>query len=229
MPPPCPIIFRRHTTYRGNTCLLSRTGYTGEDGVELTVAKDQGRHLWDELLAAGPSACGLGARDTLRLEAAMPLYGHELNEQIDPLQAGLSWAVKFDKGDFIGREALLKRKEDKGRAGRVGLEIEGKRIAREQAAVLAGGQKIGVVTSGTFAPTLEKVIAMAYLDAAHAAVGTPCEVDIRGKTCRPRWCRCRFTIEKTNPEQRRLLSLNYRRIPWTPKRFALPRPTNGPA
>ncbi len=177
-----PYYFSTHTTYRDNTCLLSRTGYTGEDGVELTVAKDQGRQLWDELISRGATACGLGARDTLRLEAAMPLYGHELTEGIDPLQAGLSWAVKFDKGEFVGREALLKRKEDKGRPVRVGLEIEGKRIAREQAVVLAGGQKIGTVTSGTFAPTLAKVIAMAYLDATHAATGTPCEVDIRGKT-----------------------------------------------
>jgi aminomethyltransferase len=111
----------------------------------------------------------------------MPLYGHELSEEIDPLQAGLVWAVKFDKGDFIGRLALLRRKEDASRPVRVGLEIEGKRIAREQAAVVAGGKKIGVVTSGTFAPTLEKVIAMAYVTPDHAAVGTGCEVDIRGK------------------------------------------------
>jgi aminomethyltransferase len=132
----------------------------------------------------------------LRLEAAMPLYGHELTEEIDPLQAGLGWAVKLDKGDFIGREAMLKNKENSNRPVRVGLEIEGKRIAREQAAVLASGQKIGVVTSGTFAPTLEKVIAMAYVDPAFAAVGSTCEVDIRGKSSPARVVRLPFYDRK---------------------------------
>jgi aminomethyltransferase len=177
-----PYYFATHTTYEGQPCLLSRTGYTGEDGVEFIVAKDQGPGLWTKLQSGGAIPCGLGARDTLRLEAAMPLYGHELTEEIDPLQAGLGWAVKLDKGDFIGREAMLKGKENSNRPLRVGLEIEGKRIAREQAAVLASGQKIGVVTSGTFAPTLEKVIAMAYVAPGFAAVGTVCEVDIRGKS-----------------------------------------------
>jgi aminomethyltransferase len=174
--------FSMRTTYQGKPCELSRTGYTGEDGVELIVARDQGPALWNELQSRGAVPCGLGARDTLRLEAAMPLYGHELSEEIDPLQAGLAWAVKFDKGDFIGREALLKRKEDKNRPVRVGLELEGKRIAREHAAVLAKGDKIGVVSSGTFAPTIEKAIAMAYVAPAHATPGAGCEVDIRGKT-----------------------------------------------
>jgi aminomethyltransferase len=177
-----PYYFSTQTSYQGKDCLLSRTGYTGEDGVELIVSAAQGPVLWNELRSRGAFPCGLGARDTLRLEAAMPLYGHELSEEIDPLQAGLGWAVKFDKGDFIGREALLKRKEDANRPVRVGLEIAGKRIAREQAAVLAGGEKIGGVTSGTFAPTLEKAIAMAYVGPAHASPGTVCEVDIRGKT-----------------------------------------------
>lgn len=173
--------FATHTTYQGKPCLLSRTGYTGEDGVELIVAREQALDLWKDLLARGVTPCGLGARDTLRLEAAMPLYGHELTEEIDPLQAGVGWAVKLDKGNFSGRDAIVKRKTDTERPVRVGLEIEGKRIAREQAAVSAGGLKIGVVTSGTFAPTLEKVIAMAYVDPAHAAPGSACEVDIRGK------------------------------------------------
>jgi aminomethyltransferase len=177
-----PYYFATHTTYEGQACMLSRTGYTGEDGVEFIVAKEQGAGLWKTLQSRGANPCGLGARDTLRLEAAMPLYGHELTEEIDPLQAGLGWAVKLDKGDFIGREAMLKGKANSNRPLRVGLEIEGKRIAREQATVLASGQKIGVVTSGTFAPTLEKVIAMAYVDPAFAAVGTVCEVDIRGKS-----------------------------------------------
>src|SRR5262249_54364889 len=94
------------TTYKGQPCAVSRTGYTGEDGFEFIVSAGQGRQLWEELLVNGAMPCGLGARDTLRLEAAMPLYGHELSEDIDPFQAGLAWAVKMDKGSFIGRDVL---------------------------------------------------------------------------------------------------------------------------
>jgi aminomethyltransferase len=169
------------TRYQGKGCVVSRTGYTGEDGLEFMVTAAQGVTLWEELVARGARPCGLGARDTLRLEAAMPLYGHELNEETDPLQAGLGWAVKLDKGEFIGREALLRRREDKALRRRVGLELEGKRIAREGAAVLLGGREVGRVTSGTFAPTLQKAVAMAYAEPAHTAPGTACEVDVRGK------------------------------------------------
>jgi aminomethyltransferase len=169
-------------TYHGKPCVVSRTGYTGEDGVEIMVNASQAVELWEELVARKARPCGLGARDTLRLEAAMPLYGHELNEDIDPLQAGLAWAVKFDKGDFIGRDALLQRKEDKSIRQRIGLELAGKRIAREGAAVLSEGREVGKVTSGTFAPTLTKSIAMAYVEPACTAVGTSLTVDIRGKT-----------------------------------------------
>lgn len=173
--------FATKTTWKGKPCVLSRTGYTGEDGVELTVPAAHGVELWQELIQRGARPCGLGARDTLRLEAAMPLYGHELSEEIDPLQAGLGWAVKLDKGDFLGREALLLRQQDTQRRLRVGLELEGKRIAREGATVLHNGQPIGIVTSGTFSPTFQKALAMAYVDPAHAVIGTPCAVDVRGK------------------------------------------------
>jgi aminomethyltransferase len=173
--------FAVNTTWQGRPCLLSRTGYTGEDGVELIVDAAHVVELWEELLRRGAKPCGLGARDTLRLEAAMPLYGHELNEDIDPLQAGLGWAVKFDKGDFLGREALLRRRQDAGRRVRVGLELEGKRIAREGAAVVADDRTVGVVTSGTFAPTLNRAIAMAYVEPAHSAVGSGLQADVRGK------------------------------------------------
>jgi aminomethyltransferase len=172
--------FATPTRYHNKNCIVSRTGYTGEDGFEFMVAADQGVTLWEELLGRGARPCGLGARDTLRLEAAMPLYGHELNEEIDPLQAGLGWAVKLGKGEFIGREALLRRKDDAGLRRRVGLELDGKRIAREGAPVLSGGAEVGRVTSGTFAPTLDRSIAMAYVDPALAA-GAACEVDIRGR------------------------------------------------
>lgn len=167
-------------TYRGQPCVVSRTGYTGEDGIEVILARGQGVELWEDLLARGAKPCGLGARDTLRLEAAMPLYGHELSEEIDPLQAGLAWAVKLDKGDFLGRDALLRRREQKMRQ-RVGLELEGRRLAREGAAVLHSGGEVGKVTSGTFAPTLNKAIAMAYVAPELTSVGAHLNVDVRGK------------------------------------------------
>jgi aminomethyltransferase len=169
------------TNYRGQACVLSRTGYTGEDGFEIMIRAVAAVELWEELVKRGAKPCGLGARDTLRLEAAMPLYGHELTEETDPFQAGLGWAAKLDKGDFIGREALLRRRDDLSLRRRVGLELQGKRIAREGAAVLLGGREIGRVTSGTFSPTLQKSIAMAYVNPAHTKAGTTCEVDVRGK------------------------------------------------
>jgi len=173
--------FATPTTYQGKPCVVSRTGYTGEDGVEYMVAAGQGLQLWEELLRRGAKPCGLGARDTLRLEAAMPLYGHELSEEIDPFQAGLSWAVKLDIGDFHGREALLVRRQDAKLKHRVGLELQGKRIAREGAKILAKGKEIGSVSSGTFGPTVNKSIAMAYLEPAYKEPGTLVEIDIRGK------------------------------------------------
>src|SRR5262249_44880373 len=116
------------TNYRGKPCVVSRTGYTGEDGLEFIVSRDLGVALWEDLISKGAVPCGLGARDTLRLEAAMPLYGHELTEEINPFEAGLAWAVKLQKGDFVGRGALLLAREQVGRSGkqRVGLELEGR-------------------------------------------------------------------------------------------------------
>jgi len=126
-------------------------------------------------------ACGLGCRDTLRLEAGMPLYGHELDEQTDPYTAGLGFAVKPDACEFIGREAVMAARERVDRKRRVGLDLEGRRIGREGAEVFSGETAVGEVTSGTFSPTLERVIAMAYVEPAVAEVGTLLEVDIRGK------------------------------------------------
>jgi aminomethyltransferase len=169
------------TRYCGQGCVVSRTGYTGEEGVEIMLGAAYAVALCDELVARGVRPCGLGARDTLRLEAAMPLYGHELTEEIDPLQAGLGWAVKLDKGPFIGREALLRRQQDKGRPVRVGLELEGKRIAREGAPVLHEGRQVGTVSTGTFGPTLQKAVAMAYVEPGLASAGTALAVDVRGR------------------------------------------------
>jgi aminomethyltransferase len=173
------------TTVTGQRAVVSRTGYTGEDGFEITVPAAAGVHLWETLMAAGAAQgllpAGLGCRDTLRLEAAMPLYGHELDESIDPFTAGLSFGVKLDGADFIGKQALIAAKARSDRPVRVGLQLESRRIAREGALLFDGETQIGRVTSGTFSPTLEKSIAMAYIDRAHSSPGSRIEVDIRGK------------------------------------------------
>jgi aminomethyltransferase len=163
--------------------VISRTGYTGEDGFELMIAAAQAERVWSALLESGRVRgilpCGLGARDTLRLEAGMPLYGHELSEAINPYAAGVGWAVKLNKGDFVGREALRGLKAHPGPA-RVGLRLEGKRIARQGSAVLRDGRTVGTVTSGTFAPTLGQSLAMALIDPAAAGIGTRLTVAVRG-------------------------------------------------
>jgi aminomethyltransferase len=161
--------------------VISRTGYTGEDGFELMIPAGQAVRVWEALLDASRAIvpCGLGARDTLRFEAAMPLYGHDLSETINPYSAGVGWAVKLEKGDFVGREALRRRKEQPGQT-RVGLRLEGKRIARQGSAVLRDGQAAGTVTSGTFAPSLGQSLAMALVDPSAAAPGTALTVDVRG-------------------------------------------------
>lgn len=170
--------YATHTRYRDQRCMVSRTGYTGEDGFEVSVPNALAVPLWEELIGRGAVACGLGARDTLRLEAAMPLYGHELSEQIDPISAGLGWAVKLDKGEFVGRQALAELPE--GRPVRVGLELAGKRAAREGAEVFIDGSALGAVTSGSFVPHLQKSIAMAYVPKLYAAPGTPVVIDLKG-------------------------------------------------
>lgn len=165
--------------YHNEGCVVSRTGYTGEDGFEIIVPNSLGVTLWEEFIQRGALPCGLGARDTLRLEAAMPLYGHELNETIDPIAAGLGWAVKFDKGEFLGRDPMYNA--DSGRSLRIGLELDGKRAAREGSAILStDGTAVGVVTSGSFVPHLQKSIAMGYVPLAQAAVGTSLLIDLRG-------------------------------------------------
>ncbi|MEU3901026.1 glycine cleavage system aminomethyltransferase GcvT [Streptomyces sp. NPDC045251] len=176
-------------TVAGVPALIARTGYTGEDGFELFVKPEHAVELWQALAKAGEGAglapCGLSCRDTLRLEAGMPLYGNELTTALTPFDAGLGRVVKFEKeGDFVGRAALTEAAE---RAASepprvlVGLVAEGRRVPRSGYQVVVGGEVIGEVTSGAPSPTLGKPIAMAYVDAAHAAVGTPgVGVDIRG-------------------------------------------------
>jgi aminomethyltransferase len=162
-----------------------RSGYTGEDGVEVILgAKMAGMAI--KMLAGSfdkPNAtlkpAGLGARDTLRLEAAMPLYGHELSENLDPISAGLSWAVKLDK-DFIGAAKLREVAAAGPKRKLVGLELEGRRIARQGMGVMKDRQAVGEVTSGTFGPTLQKSIALAYVESQHAGEGTELSVDLKG-------------------------------------------------
>jgi aminomethyltransferase len=170
------------TKIAGHEALVSRTGYTGEDGVELVIPNGDAASVWEKLIAAGAVAAGLGSRDTLRLEAAMPLYGHELSEAIDPIQAGLKFAVNVKDRKFPGRDALERRMGDPATPRRIGLMLDGKRVPREGYAVHAGSKQVGTVTSGTFSPTLEKPIAMGYVEPDAAAAGTRLEVDIRGRS-----------------------------------------------
>lgn len=164
--------------------VVSRTGYTGEDGLELIVPASSAERVWTALLESGQHfgiiACGLGARDTLRFEAAMPLYGHELSDSINPYAAGIGWAVKLNKGEFVGRDALRSLKANPGHT-RVGLRLEGKRIARQGCAVFQNGREVGTVTSGTFSPTLEKSLAMALVEPGVSALRTKLSVDVRGR------------------------------------------------
>jgi aminomethyltransferase len=168
----------------GKNGIVSRTGYTGEDGYELIVPSNIALGLWEKILADGKEqgviAAGLGARDTLRLEAAMPLYGHELNEEINPLEAGLGFAVNLEGRTFPGSDKLAAVKRDGSKRVRVGLQLSGKRVPREHYGIFAGDGAIGEVTSGTFSPTLEKPIAMGYISPEHKQPGTKLLIDIRG-------------------------------------------------
>ena len=169
----------------GVKAFVSRTGYTGEDGFELIVQNASATNVWESLMKSGHDIgvkpCGLGCRDTLRLEAAMPLYGHELSENIDPLTAGLGSSVKLEKPDFIGRNALVRIADQSNRNVRVGLKLGSRRIAREHSEIFVGSDRVGEVTSGTFSPTLEQAVAMAYVSAEHSKIGSSVEIDIRGK------------------------------------------------
>ncbi|XZE21037.1 glycine cleavage system aminomethyltransferase GcvT [Pirellulaceae bacterium SH449] len=173
------------TNQMGKPCIVSRTGYTGEDGFELIVRAEDSQRVWENLLLAGRDQgikpAGLGARDTLRLEAGMPLYGHELEENIDPYKAGLKFACNLKDRSFIGSEQMAILSKGASEQVRVGLVLTGRRAARQGAEVLdQDGRSIGSVTSGSFSPTLDSPIAMAYVKAENATVGTSVDIDIRG-------------------------------------------------
>ncbi|MFN3421378.1 MAG: glycine cleavage system aminomethyltransferase GcvT [Armatimonadota bacterium] len=164
----------------GVECLVSRTGYTGEDGVEIICPSDEAERIWDTLLTKGVQPCGLGARDILRLEAGMCLYGHDLSENITPLEADLMRFVAMSK-PFIGKDAIERQMGEGVKRKRVGLKLFTRAIAREGAQVLANGQPIGVITSGAFSPHLNTAIAMAYVAIEWANIGTKVQVLVREK------------------------------------------------
>lgn len=170
------------TPIAGAGAIVSRTGYTGEDGCELILGAAAVQRVWQSLVDAGATPCGLGCRDTLRLEAAMPLYGHELGESINPLEADLAFAVDLPGRDFPGHDVLARVAQSGPARRRIGLTLSGKRVPREGFAICREGETVGHITSGTFSPTLEMPIAMGYVAPQHAEPGTELAVDIRGRS-----------------------------------------------
>jgi aminomethyltransferase len=171
-------------------CTIARTGYTGEDGYEIFMPPNMAERVWKALLESGRSAdvvpVGLGARDTLRLEASMRLYGHDIDETTTPLEAGLGWMIGWSNETFIGRERLLQQKADGVTRRLVGFEMVDRGIARHGYPVTSGGRPVGVVTSGTQTPFLKKAIGMAYVPVEQSTVGSEIEIDLRGKPSKAR-------------------------------------------
>jgi len=169
---------------------ISRTGYSGEDGFEIFVPPNMADRVWQALLESGRAAdvipCGLGARDTLRLEAAMRLYGNDIDESTTVLEAGLEWTIAWDKKDFLGRDSLVEQRDAGIARTLVGLEMIDRGIARHGYPVVRDGRPIGVVTSGTQTPFLKKAIAMAYVPVDLAAPGSEIDVDVRGRASKAR-------------------------------------------
>lgn len=169
----------------GQAALVAHTGYTGEDGWEIYCAPDAARVIWDAVLAAGRPhgvlPCGLGARDSLRLERCLPLYGHELTSETTPLEAGLSWVVRLNKGDFIGAPVFRDQKQRGLTRKLVGFEMVEPGIARQGYPIHCDGGVVGAVTSGTKSPTLGKAIGLGYVAAAHAGIGSRLAVEIRNR------------------------------------------------
>lgn len=182
----------KEVNFGGAVIIAARTGYTGEDGFEFFIPKDSTVSIWNALLEAGqgqgPSEglipCGLGARDSLRLEACYPLHGHELGDDIPALESGLAWIIKFDKGDFIGKDSLLRIKQEGVKKALVGFYLDDAGIAREQLQVFSDStstKSIGVTTSGTKTPTVQKALGLAIIDSEFSKVGSSIYIDVRGK------------------------------------------------
>lgn len=188
---PCKeLVFYTFKTIDG--ILVSRTGYTGEDGFEIYAAPDAIRTYWDQLMAANIKPCGLGCRDTLRFEVGLPLYGDELSESITPIMAGLGIFVKLDKEEFIGKDALARQKAEGAPKKLVGIELHDKAIPRHGYAVIKDGNIIGEVTTGYHSISTDKSVCMALIDSAYAALDTDVEIQIRKKTFPGTVCKKRF-------------------------------------
>lgn len=167
--------------YRGKRMIVSRTGYTGEDGFEIYTTTEAIVEIWDKLAEAGVEPCGLGCRDTLRFEAGLPLYGHELSAEISPVIAGLGMFAKLDKEEFIGKEAVARQKADGVAKKIVGIELHDRAIPRAGYPVLVGGRQVGVVTTGYRSITLDRSLCFALVDSEVSALGTEVEIQIRKK------------------------------------------------
>ncbi|HVP37456.1 MAG TPA: glycine cleavage system aminomethyltransferase GcvT [Terriglobales bacterium] len=169
----------------GKEILFSRTGYTGEDGFELYMPNEYGEHFWNAIMQAGKEfgiePIGLGARDSLRLEMKYMLYGNDIDQTTNPLEAGLGWIVKLDKGDYIGKEPTLKLQKEGLKRKLVAFELSDKAFPRQHYQIERNGKKIGEVTSGTFSPSLEKGIGLGYVDIRSSELGSDLEINIRGK------------------------------------------------
>lgn len=191
---------KRDIKVAGVNCLASRTGYTGEDGFEIYLGHEDAETVWDRLMEAGEEyglkPAGLGARDTLRFEATLPLYGNELSESITPLEAGLGFFVKLDKANFIGKESLVKQKEEGLKRKIVGFEMIDKGIPRHGYEVMADGKKIGFVTTGYSAPTVKKNIGLAMVDIEYSKLDTPIEIKVRKRVLKAKVISKRFYSKK---------------------------------
>lgn len=168
-----------HTDVAGVHCFAARSGYTGEDGFELICGAEHAPRLWEALVEAGVAPCGLGSRDVLRVEAGLPLYGHELRDDMSPIAAGLGWVIGKEKR-FIGSDHIQRARAEGTATKLLGVKLESKRVSPEGASVLVAGQPVGTVSSGIYSPTLDCGLAFAFVNK-DQAIGTACEVEIRGK------------------------------------------------
>ncbi len=180
-----PFYWSREESINTNFVILSRTGYTGEDGFEIYGDSTKGEEIWDAVMEAGKEEgeqpCGLGARDLLRLEMGYCLYGNDITKDTTPLEAGLSWLVKMEKGDFIGKKALLEQKEEGIKRRLVGITVKGRKIPRDGYPIYKEGKRIGKITSGNYSPTLKTSIAMGYVMKPYHKTGSILEIEIRNK------------------------------------------------
>jgi aminomethyltransferase len=171
-----------HVKLKDMPIFIARTGYTGEQGFELSFAKEYAKNVWNILLDTGAKPAGLGARDSLRLEACYSLYGHEISDEITPIEAGLNWLVKKKEGmDYIGKDILMKQKEQGTSRTLVGLNLKDRGIIRENYKLFKDDQEIGFVTSGGYSPTLEKTIGLALVQKEYSEIGTEMEIEVRGR------------------------------------------------